>query len=130
MEIITHESGNDRVAEVVADQIIIQTAEDGLALLGDLYYQNFDKIILHSKNITPLFFDLSNGLAGEILQKFSNYRVKLAIVGNFGELSSKSLRDFIYESNQGKTVNFVSSAAEALEKKAHCLFGHFFFQFS
>ncbi len=117
MEIITHESGNDRVAEVVADQIIIQNAEDGLALLGDLYYQNFDKIIVHSKNITPLFFDLSNGLAGEILQKFSNYRVKLAIVGNFGELSSKSLRDFIYESNQGKTVNFVSSAAEALEKK-------------
>ncbi|KAA6304392.1 hypothetical protein EZS27_043961, partial [termite gut metagenome] len=52
-------------------------------LLGNLYYQGFDKIVVQEKNITPEFFDLKSGMAGEILQKFSTYRVRLAIVGDF-----------------------------------------------
>ena len=55
-------------------------------------------------------------MAGEILQKFSNYRMRLVIVGDFSALESKSLRDFIYESNKGKLVGFVSTAEEALHK--------------
>ena len=39
-------------------------------------------MIIHEKNITPEFFDLKNRMAGEILQKFSNYRIRLAIVGD------------------------------------------------
>ena len=42
-------------------------------------------------------------MAGEILQKFSNYRVRLAIVGDFTPYSSKSIKDFIYESNKKRT---------------------------
>ncbi len=43
------------------------------------------------------FFDLSTRLAGEILQKFINYHVKIAIIGDFSIYTSKSLKDFIYE---------------------------------
>ena len=57
-----------------------------------------------------------NGIAGEILQKFSNYRVQLAIVGNFSKYSGKSLHDFIYESNKGGQIHFVNSVSEALVK--------------
>ena len=72
------------------------------------------EVIIHEKNITPDFFDLKNKMAGEILQKFSNYRVRLAIVGDFSKYAKKSLKEFIYESNKGKQVNFVSSVTEAL----------------
>lgn len=58
--------------------------------------------------------DLKSGFAGEILQKFSNYRMKLAIIGDFSEIKSKSLRDFIRESNNRRTISFVSSIEEAL----------------
>ncbi len=104
------------IAEVVSDDIIVKTAQDGLDLLGDAYYQGYDKMILHMKNITPSFFDLKNGLAGEILQKFSNYRFRLVIVGDFSQVESKSLSDFIRESNNGKLVNFLSSRDEAVNK--------------
>nr|WP_280739939.1 DUF4180 domain-containing protein [Pedobacter borealis] len=57
-------------------------------------------------------------MAGEILQKFSNYRVSLAIIGDFSPYQSKSIKDFIYESNKGKHINFLGSAAEALTKLA------------
>lgn len=111
----THTINNIRIAEVITDEVIIKTVEDGLDLLGNLYYQDFDKIILYQQNIIPDFFDLKNGIAGEILQKFSNYRVRLAIVGDFDQYESKSIKDFIYESNKGKHINFLNSKAEALK---------------
>jgi hypothetical protein len=116
MEIITHEIPQIKIAEVTSNELIIRTAEDGLDLLGNLYYQGFDKIILHTNNITPDFFNLKTGIAGEVLQKFSNYRVGLAIVGDFGKYTGKSIKDFIYESNKGRHVNFVGTISEALEK--------------
>lgn len=118
MHFESHTRNNIQIAEVLSDQTLIQTAEDGLDLLGNLYYQGFDRIIVYSKNITPDFFDLKNGLAGEILQKFSNYRIRLAIVGDFSSYTSKSITDFIFESNNGKQVNFLNSVEEALEKLA------------
>ena len=115
MKIEAHNLNNTKIAEVISDETIISTAEDGLDLLGNLYYQGFDGIVLYENNVTPDFFDLKNGIAGEILQKFSTYRVKLAIVGDFSKYSSKSLTDFIYESNRGKHINFVNSTTEALK---------------
>ena len=114
MHIITHTINNIKIAEVISEDILIHRAEDGLELLANLYYQNFDKIILHEKNITPDFFDLKNGLAGELLQKFSNYRIPLALVGDFTKYKSKSLVDFIHESNKGQHICFTATRSEAL----------------
>lgn len=74
------------------------------------------EVTLHEKNITPDFFDLKTGTAGEILQKFSNYRVRLAIVGDFSAYPGQSIRDFIFESNKRRHINFVGSVAEAVER--------------
>ena len=104
-----------KIAELVTDEILIHNSDDGLDLLGNLYYQGFDKIIIHEKNIVPAFFDLQNGMAGEILQKFSNYRIRLILVGDFSKYTRKSIRDFIYESNNGKQVNFLTSVTEAVK---------------
>ena len=114
MVIKTHHQEEKQVAEIVSDEIIIRSAEEALDLMGNLYYQGFDKIILYRDNLSPEFFDLENGMAGEILQKFSNYRMQLAVVGDFSGYTRKSVRDFIYESNQGRQVNFVATLTEAL----------------
>jgi hypothetical protein len=113
---ISHQVNGVQIAEVKSDELIIATAQDGLDLLGNLYYQAFDCIVIHEQNITPSFFDLKTGIAGEVLQKFSNYRMRLAIIGDFTKYSGKSIRDFIYESNKGGRINFLSSIPEALEK--------------
>jgi len=114
MIIKSHKINNIEIAEVISDKILIQNPDDALDFIGNLYYQGFDKIIIYEKNLTPIFFDLKNKLAGEILQKVSNYRMKLTIIGDFSNLKSKSLNDFIYESNKGKQVNFKESLLEAL----------------
>ena len=109
-----HIIGDRAIGELVAAGVVINGVEDGLDLLGNAYHQRFEKLIVHERNLTPDFFDLKTGIAGEILQKFSNYRIRLAIVGDFAKYSSKSLRDFIFESNKGGRVNFVGSVEEAV----------------
>ena len=115
MEIQTHNINNLQVAEVISDGILISNTDDGLDLVGTVYFRGFDRVIIHEKNIIPLFFDLKSKIAGEILQKFTNYRVRLAIVGDFSKYESPGLKDFIYESNRGTQVNFVSSLDEAMK---------------
>lgn len=115
MHVETHQIKGLKIAEVRCDGLILKSTEDGLDLLGDLYYQGFDKVMLHSRNITPAFFDLKNGMAGEILQKFSNYRIPLAIIGDFSSYSSPSVKGFIRESNAMGHVHFVPSRAVALD---------------
>lgn len=115
MKIETHQINDIKVAEIITDEIILSTIEDGLDLLGNLYYQGFDKIIIYEKNITPHFFDLKTKIAGEILQKFVQYQMRLTVVGDFSKFQSKSLNDFIFESNKGTQINFVSSQSEAIK---------------
>lgn len=116
MKFKVHTAKGVEIAEMVSNNTIINSANDGIDLMGNLYYQGFNRIAIHQKNLAPTFFDLKNGIAGEVLQKFSNYRVRLAIIGNFSEFTSKSLKDFIYESNNGNHINFVSSIEEAIDR--------------
>jgi hypothetical protein len=108
------------IAELISDSVEINNAQDALEIMANCSYQGISKIIIHEINVSPDFFELKTGIAGEILQKFSNYNIELAIVGNFSKYTSKSLSDFIYESNKIGRINFVNTvnqAKEALVKK-------------
>lgn len=116
MKIEVHNINNHTIAELISNEIIIKSIEESADLAGNLYYQNFDTIIVYEKNIVSDFFDLKSGIAGEVLQKFSNFRIRLIIVGDFSKYNRKSLNDFIYECNKGKQINFVASLSEAINK--------------
>lgn len=113
--IISHKNDGLTFLEIRSEEQFINNVQDVLDLFGELYGQYYDGIILYERNITHDFFDLQTRLAGEILQKFSNYRIRLVIVGDWSKYTSRSLEAFITESNRGKTVNFSSSPTEALE---------------
>jgi len=102
------------IAEVVKGSLIIESAGDILDILGEVSFSGSSAVIIYSDSFSPEFYDLRSGVAGEILQKFSNYRMKLAIVGDFSHLTGKSWRDFIRESNRGSAVSFVSSFDDAM----------------
>ena len=114
-EIISHQNDGLTFLEIRSEEQFINNVQDVLDLFGELYGQYYDGIILYERNIIPDFFDLQTKLAGEILQKFSNYRIRLVIVGDWSKYTSRSLEAFITESNKGKTVNFSSSPTEALK---------------
>ena len=109
MNIISHQTENYKTAEIITEELLIINPQDSLQLIVDIYYQGFDRMVISDKNITPEFFDLKTTLAGEILQKFTQYKMRLIIVGDFSKYPGQSLKDFMYESNQGQQVNFLPS---------------------
>ena len=111
---ISHTIGKAMVAEVAANEMLLAVTEDVNDLLGNAYYQGFDGMIISADKISPRFFDLKTRLAGEILQKFSAFRMRLAIVGNFSTFTSESLKSFVYESNRGSLIHFSPTTADAV----------------
>ena len=111
MEIKIHTINDRKIAEIISDDIVLQTVD----LIGNMSYQGFDKLIIHEENMISDFFELKNKIAGNILQKFSQYSMPLAIIGDFGKYESKSLNDFIFESNKGKQINFVTTIEDGLK---------------
>lgn len=109
---------NGRVCALVQDAgVVITDAQSALELLMSASYTLGTKdLVVAKQQIAEPFFILSSGLAGEILQKLVNYGGRIAIYGDFSHYTSKPLKDFIYESNKGRDVCFVSSQAEAIGK--------------
>jgi hypothetical protein len=116
MELIIHTGCQYKIAEVKSEGIIIYNVQDALNIMVDVNYNDVHRIILHEKNISPDFFDLKTGLAGEILQKFVNYKNKVAFVGQFEKYNSRSLTSFIYECNRGNQFFFVGEIKTAITK--------------
>ena len=107
------------IAVVSSDEKVIVDVQSALDLMMTVQYEtSASRIVLDKNLVCEDFFILSTGVAGEILQKFINYRVKAAIYGDYSRYTSKPLRDFIYESNQGKDFFFFFLWEIALEKLA------------
>ncbi|MBS1970620.1 MAG: DUF4180 domain-containing protein [Bdellovibrionales bacterium] len=116
MKTVLHEQGSKRIVEIIADGVVINNAQDALDLLYNLPSPEDRQIIFHKANITPAFFDLKTGIAGEILQKFVNYKIRFAVVGDFQNIKSEALRAFVIESNRGRQAFFVEDLETAKQK--------------
>lgn len=110
---IQHTFNEKHIVALNEKEVLINNADDFLDLIMNL---PSDRIILYSENIDDSFFDLRTGLAGEILQKAVNHQRSLGIVGDHSKYSSRSLRDFIYETNKSNNIVFVDSLDEGLRK--------------
>ncbi len=109
---------NDVACAVVhSEELVISDASSALDLLMSAKYELETKNIVIDKTlVADNFFILSSGFAGDVLQKYINYGGRIAIYGDYSHYTSKPLHDFIYESNKGNDIFFVSTLDEAIEK--------------
>ena len=115
MQIEYISSQNGSIAVVTGEEKVIVDVQSALDLVMTVRYEGGAERIAIDKNaVAEDFFILSTGMAGEVLQKFTNYHVKAAFYGDFTRYTSKPLRDFIYESNNGTQVGFQPTVEAAL----------------
>lgn len=94
----------------------IDSLSDALDLMaGARYHSSGDALIIAQENICDAFFCLSSGFAGEVLQKFSTYRMRLAIIGPV-QFTSRALTDFIHECNSGNHIIWTETTEDALSR--------------
>ena len=108
-------NNHQEILEIVSDKIEINNLQDTLDLMGNAYHLGISNIIIREEQLVQDFFDLSSGLAGNILQKLSNYQMKIAIIGNFKKYKSKSLDALILECNRRKQTFFVPDIETATQ---------------
>lgn len=103
------EIGGLRVFAWAPDGPLLATSRDASDLIGDAFSVDAQLVVIPAGRLSPDFLRLSSGLAGEVLQKFVNYRLKVAILGDISTATAASgpLRDFVTESNRGASVWFV-----------------------
>ncbi len=103
------------VVRIEDESILISDEQSVLDVFMTIAYETGEnRFIISKKNLIEDFFNLGNKIAGGILQKLINYRMKLAIIGDFSNYNSTALKDFIYECNSGKDIFFVETERKAL----------------
>ncbi|MEU4097003.1 DUF4180 domain-containing protein [Streptomyces sp. NPDC026673] len=87
----------------------IAGVQDALDVIGSAF-SRAEVVAVPVARLDERFFELRSGLAGEILQKFVNYRIRLAVVGDISAYvaASKAFRDLVRESDRGDGTWFVA----------------------
>lgn len=83
-------------------------------LIGEALGAGAQVVVIPTARLEPAFFDLRSGIAGELLQKLVNYRMRVVILGDCSAAAARSvaLGDLVRESNRGEHVCFLDSEAE------------------
>lgn len=119
MKIETIMKNGISVAVISGQELLIKDVGTALDLIAQVKFETeSSRLVVQKEAITEDFFRLSTCLAGEILQKYVNYGVKMAVIGDFSVYTSKPLKDFIYESNRGSDFCFVPDLQKGIEKLA------------
>ncbi|MET7967352.1 DUF4180 domain-containing protein [Micromonospora sp. NPDC005305] len=91
----------------------VATTDAALDLIGGAAFGGAEVVAVPSGRLDPSFFSLGSRFAGEIMQKFVNYRVRLVVVGDISAhlAASGALRALVAESNRHDHVWFVPDLA-------------------
>ena len=109
---------NDGHVRVVGDRTVfvcdptgpsVSSGQDAVDIIGQTWHSSADLVAIPVARLDDGFFVLSTGLAGEFIQKFANYQVSIAIIGDISAhlQTSSALRAFVHESNRGRQVWFL-----------------------
>jgi hypothetical protein len=92
--------------EPMSSDCLVRTAQDMLDIMAFAGERDIRLVLLEVDNMSRDFYDLSSGLAGDILQKCSNYGFRLVVTGNYANVMSSRFPELAAELNRGSQIRF------------------------
>jgi len=91
------------------DGQVLRTERDAMDIISEALHHGASWVVIPTSRLDDAFFQVRTRIAGDIIQKFVNYRCGIAIVGDISRYTatSSALRDFVRESNRGTQVWFL-----------------------
>ena len=83
-------------------------------IIEDMANSNSKSLLIDEGVLPDGFFDLSTGIAGELLHKTSTYRVRLACVVADPSIYSQQFESFVHEANRRNDIGFFTTRDEAI----------------
>ncbi|MEO3885363.1 DUF4180 domain-containing protein [Nonomuraea sp. B5E05] len=99
---------------------LLREARDALDLIGEAWGRQATWVAVPMERLHDDFFVLRSGVAGEFAQKFVNYRIGLAVVGDVSRHAppGSALAAWVTESNRGEHIWFVRDLDELAERRS------------
>jgi hypothetical protein len=103
-----------------ADGPALRDDADLLDVIGEASAHQAELVLLPVERLPAEFFPLRSGVAGSLVQKFVNYRLRLAILGDVSVhvAGNDAVRDFVHEANRGRQLWFVATEDELNQRLA------------
>ena len=97
-----------------SDGPLIRTQDDAMDLIATTFGGGEDVVVIPVERLDPEFFRLASGVAGEVAQKFVNYRRRLVVLGDVSAFVARSdaFRDWVRETDRGHDILFVANEDE------------------
>jgi hypothetical protein len=113
-----------RQEEDMADRLVLPdvgtpvTPRTTRDVIGDALSAGARTVVIPVERLDAAYFDLRTGVAGDIVQAFVNYQLRLVVLGPLppAATASSSFGAFVEEANRGTQIWFVPTA-EALEER-------------
>ncbi len=104
---------NPEARVIIASEInlSIRSIRNVSDALGAVY--GADGLLLTENELSPEFFDLRSGIAGELFQKFTNYQIHLALVVSTLEVYGERFGELAFEHRNHKLIRFFDSVEAA-----------------
>jgi hypothetical protein len=112
MNALLKELNGKTYLEIGNSEVGISGEEYSLDLISLCASHNVDLLLFERESLPDEFYDLRTGFAGAVLQKFSNYRVKAAIITREDKLTGR-FAELALEANRGKWFRIFSNRSEA-----------------
>jgi hypothetical protein len=96
----------------------IAAETDATDVVGEAYGGDAEVVAVPVTRLTPEFTRLASGVAGAIVQKFVNYRLRLVVVGSLDHLgeSTGPVADWVRVADRGRELWFVADLDELDER--------------
>ena len=105
-------SGNNRKFVEAAAGFHLSDEQEALDIAAYCWEKETENLLLNHANLPDKFFNLRTGLAGAVLQKFSNYRIRAAAVVDPVKISGK-FSELVRELNRGGSFRVFENREEA-----------------
>jgi hypothetical protein len=112
-----------RVLELAPDETRVRTYSDAVETVGKSFENRATVVVIPVACLDDEFFQLKTRIAGELIQKFVQYRRHVVILGDISRhlAESSALRAFVAESNRGKEVWFLATREELDQRLAQAV---------
>ena len=109
------ENQTNSFIECMPDSAPISSAQDALDLVAGCGVYGVTRLLIPESCLNENFFNLKTGLLGEILLKFSNYRIKAAVVISSEHVGKGKFYEFALETNRGRDFRIFSDLQKSVD---------------
>ena len=107
------EKENGKYIECISAETPLCTEQDALDLVAVCGENETNLLALHAGALAEDFFRLRTGVAGQMLQKFVNYHMKVAVIITNESIVKGKFKELLAESNKGNDFRTFNTALEA-----------------